>query len=68
MFTITDTITGQTITCAADDIAASIAPWYPEAHADVTAAITALQDTLTGDRYPETSELEALLSITWTRA
>lgn len=66
MFIITDTTTGtQTTVEYAEEIAASIAPWHPEAPAEVLGAIDEFQEVLLTQRHPETSALEALLSITW---
>lgn len=51
---ITDTITGQSVTVDKSDIAETIRTWYPEAPAEVTAAIDDFQaaalrgDDLTG--------------------
>jgi len=66
MFIITDTTTGAQATVEhAEEIAASIAPWYLEAPAEVLSAIDEFQTVLLTQQHPETSSLEALLSITW---
>ena len=65
MITVTDTITGASVTCGADDLVATLDPWYPDAPADVLEALGAMQRAITGSRHPETSELEALLRLEW---
>ena len=65
MITVTDTITGASVTCGADDLVATLTPWYPDAPADVLEALGAMQRAITGSRRPETSELEALLRLEW---
>jgi len=62
MFTITDNITGQTVTVERFDIAESITPWYPEAPVEITEAIATLETAVT--RGESTHELEALLDVT----
>lgn len=46
MITITDHISGQTVTCATCDVAEAISPWYPQAPAEVTGAVQRLEDAL----------------------
>lgn len=50
-YTITDTITGQSVTCATYDVADAIRGWFPEAPADVAEAIENLQDALLRGAY-----------------
>lgn len=53
-FQITDNNTDQTATfdTRADDLAAVIGPWYPEAPAEVTDAIADLERQLTNGEHP----------------
>jgi len=63
MFTITDTTTDTQVTVEyAEDVAAAILPWYPEAPAEVTDAINELQDALLRGAY--TGDLETYLAVT----
>lgn len=64
--TITDEAgTSGTVTVESYDVADTIRPWYPEAPAEVTEAIDALQVALNRGEY--TGDLEAYLGITITR-
>ena len=56
---------GDTITCSVYDIADTLTDWYPDAPAEVTDAISELARKTVADRYPETSEEDALLGLSW---
>ena len=53
--------TGETTSCSVYDIADTLSVWYPDAPAEVTDAISELARKVIADRYPETSEEDALL-------
>ena len=61
---ITDTITGQQVTCSTYDIAEAIAPWYPEAPTDVVEAIADFARVMVSEKYPEANAGVAL-GIAW---
>ena len=74
---ITDTMTGAQATCATGDIEATLAPWYPDAPADVVETISDFAEAVRAGRpsrngpgqvstpVPQTYELEAALGIEW---
>ena len=57
--------TGETVTCSVYDVEDTLAAWYPEAPAEITDAIGRLEHELRSQRYPETSELDAHLALSW---
>ena len=57
--------TGETTSCSVYDIADTLTDWYPDAPAEVTDAISELARKVVADRYPETSEEDALLGLSW---
>jgi hypothetical protein len=61
MITVTDTITGRSVTVERYEVADAITPWYPDAPADVTTAIADLQDGITRGEY--LGDLVEFLSI-----
>ena len=63
--TITSTTTGETMTVSTWDIADRLPSWYPDAPSEVSAGIRGFADIINGSRYPGTSELEALLGVSW---
>ena len=62
--TITDTITGRTVTCDPYDLAEAITPWYPDAPQEVLDAIAELHQLLTTERYPDIDGLCTYLAVT----
>lgn len=66
MFTITDQTTGQSVTVEAAQIAEAIAPWFPEAPAEVAAAIEDLEARARRSQY--TGDVAAYLGVTILRA
>lgn len=62
MYTITDQNTGQTATVEQrEDVVETIAPWFPDAPAEVTDALASLHDAL--QRHEYTGDLEAFLGV-----
>lgn len=72
---ITDMTTGAEATCATSDIEATLAPWYPDAPAEVAETISDFAEAVRAGRpprsgqvstpVPQTYELEADLGIKW---
>ena len=63
---ITDTITGEQVTCSAYDIAEALAPWYPEAPADLLEALADFARVMVAEKYPPADAGDALgLSWKW---
>ena len=62
---LTDQIADHTATCEAYDIAETIRPWFPQAPAEVTEAIDALQAAVLSGTY--TGGLEVFLGVEITR-
>ena len=56
---------GDTVTCSVYDVVDSLSVWYPDASAEVTDAISELARKVVADRYPETSEEDAALGVSW---
>ena len=56
---------GDTVTCSVYDVADTLSVWYPDAPAEVTDAISELARKVVADRYPETSDEDALLGLSW---
>ena len=56
---------GDTVTCSVYDVVDSLSVWYPDASAEVTDAISELARKVAADRYPETSEEDAALGVSW---
>ena len=61
---ITDTITGEQVTCSAYDITEALAPWYPEPPADVTEALADFARVMVAEKYPP-ADAGAALALTW---
>ena len=56
---------GETTTCSVYDVGDTLTGWYPDPPADVTDAISELARKVVADRYPETSEEDAALGLSW---
>ena len=56
---------GDTVTCSVYDVVDTLSVWYPDAPAEVTDAISELARKVVADRYPETSEEDAALGLSW---
>jgi hypothetical protein len=61
VYTVTDTITGETLTGTSDELEAALPAWFPEAPAEVTEAIGQLFDALRRDDYR--GDLEHFLAV-----
>lgn len=63
MFTVTDTAgeSGTTTTTSAEDLVEAIRGWFPDPPAEITSALTRLEEALRHREY--TGELEAYLGI-----
>lgn len=63
-YLITDTVTGRWVAVASTDpIASILEPWYPQAPAEVTEAITGLEAAI-WTRSQDLDELAAYLGVT----
>lgn len=56
---------GDTVTCSVYDVVDTLSVWYPDPPAEVTDAISELARKVVADRYPETSEEDAALGLSW---
>ena len=56
---------GDTVTCSVYDVVATLSVWYPDAPAEVTDAIGEMERKVVADRYPEMSDEDAALGVSW---
>jgi len=64
LLTITDNLSGYGQTMTADEVVMTLAPWYPEAPAEVTDAVAAIQTHALRGEWEKIGPLEAFLDVT----